>query len=81
MKFPEHIGKIQIKEEVPKGAKMGMDESVGNARSTVSRVLFRNRELKLGEFALTHKLEGLGELTESSPRNSVRAIELTEFGV
>ena len=65
---------------------------IGNGLNTVSRVLFGGEinslnltefwgklgEFceKLGEFALAHK-----DLTEFSPRNSVRANRLTEFGV
>ena len=54
---------------------------VGKGRNTVSGVLFRKRELtefcaKLGEFC-----KKLSEFPEFSPRNSVRAKKLTEFGV
>ena len=56
---------------------------LGNGRNTVSRVLFRKRELtefcgklgefweKLGEFALATQIKGWKELTEFAPRNTV----------
>ena len=59
--------------------------TLGNGRNTVSRVLFRKREVTLGKlgefcerlgefaFAHTHMLIGGEELAELSPRNSVRA--------
>ena len=56
---------------------------VGNGRNTVSRVLFRKRELtefcgKLGRFCeelgefVDPQIKGRKELTEFAPRNSVR---------
>ena len=70
--------------------------NLGNGRSTVSRVLFRRRELTephwvLGQtrwvlrktrwVRLCTQIIGWEELTDFSPRNSVRAKKLTEFGV
>ena len=69
---------------------------IGNGRNTVSRVLFRRRELtephwvpgqtrwvlrKTRWVRLFTQILGWEELTEFSPRNSVRAKRLTEFGV
>ena len=69
---------------------------LGNGRNTVSRVLFRRRELTEPHWVLgqtrwvlrkTHwvrvctQIIDWEELTEFAPRNSVRAKKLTEFGV
>ena len=69
---------------------------LGNRRNIVLRVLFRRRELTEPHWVLGQtwwvlqktrwdrfvtQIIGWEELTEFSPRNSVRAIKLTEFGV
>ena len=69
---------------------------IGNGRNTVSRVLFRRRELtephwvlgQLGEFCnktrwvrFFTQIIGWEELIELSPWNSARAKKLAEFGV
>ena len=70
-----------------------MRPKVGNGRNTVSRVLFRRRELtefrgKLGEFCektrwvrFGPQIIGWKELSEFAPRNSVSPKKLTELGV
>ena len=64
---------------------MSVPEDLGNGRTTVSRVLFRKRDLtefcsklgefceKLSEFAFGTQIIGREELTEFSPQSSVRA--------
>ena len=69
---------------------------VGNGWNTVSRVLFRRRELTEPHWVLRQtrwvlrktrwvrfgtQIIGWKELTEFSPRNSVSSEKLTEFGV
>ena len=75
---------------------MRQDGLVGNGRNTVSRVLFRRRELTEPHWVLGQtrwvlrktrwdrfgtQIIGWEELTELSSQNSLRAKKLTEFGV
>ena len=63
--------------------------NLGNGRNTVSRVLFRRREITEPHWVLGQtrwvrfgtQIIGWEELTEFSPRNSVSPKKLTEFGV
>ena len=72
------------------------EPQIGNGRNTVSRVLFRRKELTEPHWVLRQtrwvlrktrwvrfgtQIIGWEELTEFAPRNSVSAKKLTEFGV
>ena len=89
MFFPACIGFAEMPHKVSRSP-------VGNGRNTVSRVLFRRRELTEPHWVLGQtrwvlqktrwvrsgtQIIGWEELTEFAPRNSVRPEKLTELSV